>query len=560
MMKRTSWTWLRGMCFCIGAVALNILGTWIGSRLGDIFYFDTIGTMMVAAVSGYFPGIFVALLSNILTSILVPTRAYYAIINVLIAVVTSYFYRKEYLRKVLPTMVYVLILVVLGGGVGTLIEWGISGQVRLAEFGHSVWHHVPDKLICAALAYVLVHIMPMRVREMLHNVGWLQSPVSDKALKVITKNDVRRVSIRMKIVIVLTASCIAIAAAVVVVSLGVFTDMLSYQTQVADQALLMMYQRQFIVRVVSITLGFWVLILAAGLWFSKYHIVYPLNTIVYRSKQFDFSDDKARIKNVDKIREIGIHTGDEIENIYFAFLQSIEETMVNFTYMKEQSEALDQLQSGLIMVLADLVENRDSSTGDHVRKTATYVGIVLYQLRKMGYYTDQLTDQFISDVIKSAPLHDIGKIQIPDAILTKHGKLTDEEFEIMKHHTDFGAKVIEQAIESLPNSDYLKEAKNMAAYHHEKWNGKGYPEGLSGEDIPLSARVMAVADVFDALISKRCYKGPYTFEEAMKIIRKDAGSHFDPKVAEAFLAAEEEVRKASQQLMDMNYTTKDIIR
>ena len=148
------------------------------------------------------------------------------------------------------------------------------------------------------------------------------------------------------------------------------------------------------------------------------------------------------------------------------------------------------------------------------------------------------------DVVASAPLHDVGKIMVPDAILNKPGKLTDEEFELMKTHTTEGAKVIDDVIHKVGNikSGYLNEAKNMAHYHHEKWNGKGYPEGLAGEDIPLSARIMAVADVFDALVSRRCYKPPFTFEDAMGIIQKDAGTHFDPNVVKAFVDAQVRVR------------------
>ena len=200
------------------------------------------------------------------------------------------------------------------------------------------------------------------------------------------------------------------------------------------------------------------------------------------------------------------------------------------------------------MVLADMVESRDENTGDHVRKTAAYTRIIMDKLREMDIYTDQLTDQFIFDVERSAPLHDIGKISISDTILNKPGKLTDEEFEIMKTHTIAGAAVIDQTIEKLPESGYLLEAKNIALYHHEKWNGRGYPEGLSGEDIPLSARIMAVADVFDALVSERCYKKAFSFDEAMDIIKKDAGSHFDPNVAEAFLQSRERVSEVMERI------------
>jgi HD-GYP domain-containing protein (c-di-GMP phosphodiesterase class II) len=165
------------------------------------------------------------------------------------------------------------------------------------------------------------------------------------------------------------------------------------------------------------------------------------------------------------------------------------------------------------------------------------------QLKKEGIYTDQLTDEFVQNVFHSAPLHDIGKIRISDTILNKPGKLTDEEFETMKLHTVYGREVIEKAKKASSDVSYLNEAENLSLYHHEKWNGKGYPRGLSGEDIPLSARIMAVADVFDALVSKRSYKEPFSFEKAMEIIQEGAGSHFDPYIAAAFQHAEARVRK-----------------
>ena len=200
------------------------------------------------------------------------------------------------------------------------------------------------------------------------------------------------------------------------------------------------------------------------------------------------------------------------------------------------------------MVLADMVESRDQCTGDHVRKTAAYTGIIMRQLRKDGVYLDQLTDEFMQDVENSAPLHDVGKIQVPDAILNKPGRLTDDEFDLMKTHTTAGSQVITQAMNTVSEQDsgYLREARNLAHYHHEKWNGAGYPSGLKGEEIPLSARIMAVADVFDALVSKRSYKDGFPFEKAMGIIKESSGSHFDPKVVQAFVEASDEVYQVMQ--------------
>lgn len=209
------------------------------------------------------------------------------------------------------------------------------------------------------------------------------------------------------------------------------------------------------------------------------------------------------------------------------------------------------MQNALILVLADIVESRDKNTGAHVRKTAAYTDIIMHQLKEMGVYTDIITDEYIYDVVNSAPLHDVGKIQVPDAILNKPGRLTDEEFEVMKKHTIAGRDIITQAIELVPNSGYLAEARNLAGYHHEKWDGTGYPYGKKAEEIPLSARIMAVADVFDALVSRRSYKEPMPFDKAMDIIREGAGKHFDPVIVEVFLNAEEEVRRVEAEFSQM---------
>lgn len=199
-------------------------------------------------------------------------------------------------------------------------------------------------------------------------------------------------------------------------------------------------------------------------------------------------------------------------------------------------EKVSRMQSGMITFMAEVVENRDDNTGGHIRRTAAYVECIAKELKRQGRYSNILTDRYLSDMVVAAPLHDIGKIHIPDAVLNKPGKLTEEEFEIMKTHTTAGEELLTHAKKELGESGYLNTAVEMAAYHHEWWNGKGYPYGISGEEIPLCARIMAVADVFDALTSKRCYKSAMPLEKAYAIIREESGTHFDPAVVEAFFA------------------------
>lgn len=207
-------------------------------------------------------------------------------------------------------------------------------------------------------------------------------------------------------------------------------------------------------------------------------------------------------------------------------------------------EQISGMQSGMITLMAEIVENRDDNTGGHIRRTAEYVEKIAEELKRRGAYQDVLTEGYMRDTVVAAPLHDIGKIHIPDAVLNKPGRLTEEEFAVMKTHTTAGQELLIHAREELGESGYLDRAVEMAAYHHEWWNGKGYPYGISGEEIPLCARIMAVADVFDALTSKRCYKSAMPLEKAYAIIREESGTHFDPVAVEAFFAAEQRTMEA----------------
>ena len=314
-------------------------------------------------------------------------------------------------------------------------------------------------------------------------------------------------------------------------------------------------ERSFLAEMLSLFLGIFILIYVLVNWMVEHHIILPVNSIATTTGAFAYDSEDSRANSIQRIHDLNIHTGDEVEALYHAIVKTSDDTQVYIQDVREKTAEVEQMQSALIMVLADIVESRDRNTGAHVRKTAAYADIVLHSMRRKGYYADKLTDAYISDVVHSAPLHDVGKIQVPDAILNKPGKLTDEEFAIMKTHTTAGQAIITEAIELVPHPGYLEEARNLAAYHHEKWNGKGYPYGLAGEDIPLSARVMAVADVFDALVSKRSYKKPFPFEEAMQIIKDGSGSHFDPKIVDAFVDAEDEVRLVEQRFSQMTDDT-----
>ncbi len=209
------------------------------------------------------------------------------------------------------------------------------------------------------------------------------------------------------------------------------------------------------------------------------------------------------------------------------------------------------IQDVTIHAMASLAETRDSDTGNHIRRTQHYVRALALKLREQPRFAGLLDDRYVSMLFKSAPLHDIGKVGIPDRILLKPGKLTPEEFELMKTHTTLGRDAIQAAERQLGMSvDFLKLAKEIAYSHQEKWDGSGYPEGLRGEAIPVSARLMALADVYDALISRRVYKEGMSHEQALDFISEGRGKHFDPDMVDAFLLIHQEFRAIAQRFVD----------
>lgn len=219
--------------------------------------------------------------------------------------------------------------------------------------------------------------------------------------------------------------------------------------------------------------------------------------------------------------------------------------------VEKQTRRVMAIQDVTVLAMASLAETRDSETGNHIRRTQFYVLELAKQLSSHPRFSYFLTSENIELLFKSAPLHDIGKVGIPDRILLKPGRFDPEEFEIMKTHTTLGRDAIAHAEKSLDvEVDFLRLAKEIAYSHQEKWDGSGYPEGLSGDDIPISARLMAVADVYDALISRRVYKAGIPHEQAVAIIKEGKDSHFDPDVVDAFSVVSEEFRNIARRFAD----------
>ncbi len=688
----------------ICGVALNQLGALLVRTLSLPLYLDSIGTMLVAALGGYIPGIVVGYISNLIGGMSDPTNMYFAFISVFLAFCAAIFQRKGWFKTFVGAVKAVLIFALIGGGVGSVISWLIFGL----DVGEGVWTpfakqlmritslspfwakfiadmtiDLADKVITVAVVIFVLTMLPEGLKKKLMMHGWKQKPLSDDERKEAENVKTRRVSLKSSIIMLMAVAAVFMATATTGISFLLYhratmddhtrigqgvselvasaidpemvDDYLEYGEsaegyeetkerleRVRDNApeveyiyayrvekdgchvvfdldsegveghkpgdivpfdisfasyipdllqgkeiepiisndtygwLLTAYtpvydkdgncvcyaaadvsmehikldEISFITKVTTLFFGFFIVVIAIGLWVAEYSLLLPINTMTYAADDFAYRSEKERDESVQRFNALEISTGDEIEKLYDSFAHTMATAVDYFDDAQKKSASLSKMQNGLILVLADLVESRDKCTGDHVRKTSAYTRAILEQLAEDGVYTDLVDPEFIDDVANSAPLHDVGKISVADAILNKPGKLTDEEFEIMKGHTVAGGAIITKAISLVSDSGYLSEARNLALCHHEKWNGTGYPNGLKGEDIPLSARVMAVADVFDALVSRRSYKEPFTFEKAVSIVKEGAGSHFDPKVVDAFVKALPRIEEIHKMNMD----------
>lgn len=299
---------------------------------------------------------------------------------------------------------------------------------------------------------------------------------------------------------------------------------------------------------ISVVLLFAILFTAATIVIfvikTERSIIFPITGITDAAEDFvkSIGSQEEMDSSVNELIMLKVRSKNEIGVLYKTISEMETDIAEQLNSIRQKNKNIMRMQNGLMVLMADMVAVRDSDTGAHIQKTSAYVKIILEGLQNKGYYQEILSAQYIEDVVKSAPLHDVGKIHIRDEILNKTEKLTDEEYEIMKSHTTFGKEIIDNAINTVEGESYLHEARNMAAYHHERWDGKGYPEGLKGEEIPLSARVMAVADVLDALTSPRIYKPAFPLSVAIQKIEEGKEAQFDPKCVEVLIDSLDEVK------------------
>lgn len=692
---------IRMLVFMVLSVLTNLILNHIVGYLELPLFIDNVGTIIAAAIGGYLPGIIVGYVTNIVNMTADPTNAYYAVLSAVIAIFGAFFANKGYFEKIHKTIITIPVFAIIGGAFGSLITYlmygfgmgeGISApfaktllekgtlSVFQAQFISDMAIDLVDKAITVLLVFVILRLLPDKVKSSLRLTGWRQTPMSAEDLDAASKNDTRVTSLRVKIIVIISAIMIFVAFVTTAISYLLYRNFAIKEFTTTGQNVaklaastidgdavdvylsegenaegykevekklekiretskdieyLYVYQIKedgchvvfdldtadlpgaepgeiiefdesfkeyipnllagknidpivtddtygwlltdyepvydsegncvcyaaadiqmqdvalnsisFLTKASSLFVGFFIFILVFCVWLADYNLIYPITAMTLSASKFVYDNEETIDVSVERLNRLNVNTGDEIENLYDSLTKTIAETVGYIEDVKEKGEEIAHMQNGLIYVLADLVESRDKNTGDHVRKTAAYVRLILRKMKEKGVYSEYLTDEYMEDVVNSAPLHDVGKIKVSDLILNKPGKLTDEEFEIMKSHTTAGNDIITSAMALVSDSGYLKEAKNLATYHHEKWDGSGYPCGIAGEEIPLSARIMAIADVFDALVSKRSYKKPFTFEQAMDIIKEGAGKHFDPELAKLFIEAGEEARAISEE-------------
>ncbi|MBQ6090849.1 MAG: HD domain-containing protein [Lachnospiraceae bacterium] len=575
----------------LGCILINILFSRLCGLLEIPLFLDCIGTLLAAICGGFLPGIIVGYVTNLINSVFNPPTAYYAVISVLIALSASALAYKGFYKKFYKSLVSIPVFTFLGGFLGSLLTYllygfgmgeGISApfaQKLLANGTLSVFSaqlisdvaiDIIDKTVTVLIVYALLKLIPEKIRDSIALTSWQQRPLDRDEIRASHNMDVARRKLSSRIIMIVGSVMCFVAVTTCIISYVIYDqfaqDHFAVMGSVADVSAeaAPVDGVMFITRLASLFIGFFIVVLVFCLWHMKYHMTYPINSMTFAARQFAYNSEEELETGLRSLADLKISTGDEIEKLYEAVLKTMGDTVGYLEDVRVKGEQISRMQNGLIYILADLVESRDKCTGDHVKKTAAYVRLILELLRDSGEYGGVVTDEYIEDVCNCAPLHDIGKIKVSDLILNKPARLNDEEFLEMQKHTTAGKKIIESAMELTGGSSgYLKEALNLATYHHEKWDGSGYPEGLKGEEIPLSARIMAVSDVYDALLSDRSYKKAFSHEEAMRILKEGSGKHFDPVIVRLFSENEDKVRKIEEEnrkLINSEKTENDYMR
>ena len=549
-------------------VAINRVVSSIGAYFGLPLYLDSIGTMFIAALGGTFPGMLVGFITNMIGGISDTTTFYYGTINVLIALIAGMASERGYFDKItkvislLPLymllsipcslLTFILFKFQIGDNVSAPAVTYLNDKglpVLAAQILGDYAVEIPDKLISLLVAFGLFMIVPKALREKL---GKLSGKEIKKHLSEEDKKKRNSLRIQLGIWLMIAGMLIVMVAFFISYKTYMEAKVAGYPDGNYDVQLLRQETLLYSGKMLSAVLGLLLCVVAFAMVLADHVVVTPLHKMAREISRFAYDSDSGRNRSVEKIAALDIHTGNEIEELYTAMSKTVKDIDEYIDKTNEQASTISKLHVNIITALADIVESRDETTGFHVKRTAKYCELIAQELRDSGKYTDELTDEYIETLRIAAPLHDIGKIRIPDAILNKPGKLDDEEYNTIKTHTTMGKGMLERAKATMGETTYLEMAEDIAFCHHEWWDGskRGYPQGLSGVNIPLSARIMAVADVFDALVSKRPYKDGMPIEKAMGIIVEEAGTHFDPEVVEAMLRVKVKIREVAEKYSD----------
>ena len=283
-------------------------------------------------------------------------------------------------------------------------------------------------------------------------------------------------------------------------------------------------------------------ILAFALVLFEYRIIRPVKSICTTVEKAASKSDNEFIY---KIIETDLKTGNEIENIYKSLLKI-------YTSKVRLHSAIAKADENSVQSIMALIKRMDNFTSSHLDNSLQYVILIVNELRQREKYKDLISDKDVEELILAAPLHDIGKLAVPKEIVGKPGKLTAEEYEIMKKHSEYGGKIIEDLYLKDSDESYLRLAREIAIHHHEKWDGTGYPSQLKGEEIPIAVRIVSIADVFDALVSDRVYKKAYSFEKSFDIVVNQSGDFFDPEIIDAFVSIKKKIKAVHRRISKQN--------
>lgn len=534
--------------FIIG-VAINLLGAQLPGLLNIPLFLDNIGTVFVVAAVGTVPGMAAAYIGNVFYSFQQPEWLYWGLFGVIIAAVTGLAVKKDRSARLLGLLKTVPVIIFFTGVIGEMFSWVLNGfdltSGITGEYAQKLENVIPLPMpVLRIIACCIIELLDKLATVF---IAWLLIRAAFKIFPIIRSE--RRIEYtsplrnRMVKLIVISASATGI---------GVFA--LSCQTYYhalisgENVSTLESFRRclTFGGSLFSAMLGALICLIEFSVAYLDKTLVDPVKMMTEAMRKFIGIDkDEKKYSDAGVVTNVKILTKDELERLHSEMSMLANDIVLYIQALNDKMDEVSDLQLNIITTMADMIESRDITTGEHVRRTAMYAVIIAEQLRRDGVYADEITDTFIQNLRISAPLHDIGKICVTDTILNKPGRLTDEEFEIMKTHTTHGREVVHKALESLGSFDYLNMAEMLTESHHEWWNGKGYPNQLAGQDIPLCARIMAIADVYDALTSKRPYKKAFSPEKALHIISvEEKGTHFEPAVVDAFVEAYDKIEAA----------------